>query len=423
MNRFISRRSIVRGAAAAVAVAGAPLLVRRGARAELGVGPARHLVIVMAGGGWDTTYALDPKPSAPYVDTPEGIDALRGDLRWWSSPERPAVDRFFERWGDIACIVNGIQVRSFVHSDCMKRILTGGPSETAPDLGAIAAFELGRDLPVPYLALGAFARSGEFGALTGRSGTTNQLVALIDPDASYADLAGRLETGVVPTEDEDGVVRRFLDASAERFRATRGSRGYNRRRVDDFVSSLDRADRLAVFGGGGALGERDFTQNLDVQVPLAVRALREGLSHVAYLQSDNWDTHTANAGQSYRHERLYATLDSLALELETQGVLEDTLVAVVSEMGRTPRLNAEQGKDHWPVTSAVLFGAGVRGGRVIGGTSDQLEALSIDLRTGAPSEQGTQLQTSNLIAGILGGVGVDPSSYLPGSEAFCAYRV
>ena len=89
-------------------------------------------------------------------------------------------------------------------------------------------------------------------------------------------------------------------------------------------------------------------------------------------------------------------------------------------MGRTPKLNANRGKDHWPVTSTLVYGAGVRGGRVLGQTNDQLDAMSLDLATGAPNAQGKQLQTSNLLAGILELVGVEPSAYLAGVEPFRA---
>jgi uncharacterized protein (DUF1501 family) len=85
-------------------------------------------------------------------------------------------------------------------------------------------------------------------------------------------------------------------------------------------------------------------------------------------------------------------------------------------MGRTPKLNAGGGKDHWPVTSAMLLGAGVRGGRVIGATDDSLGALSLDLASGAADPKGRQLQTGNLVAGVLEHVGVDPTTHFPEVE-------
>lgn len=418
----ITRRDMLRGGLIAAACAAVPTALRR-ASAQ---GPAttRNLLIVLNYGGWDTTYVLDPKPGSPMVDTPDGALARRGDLTWWSHESRPSVDRFFERWGDLACIVNGVQVRSFVHTDCIKRVMTGSPSETTPDMGAIAAWELGRDLPVPYLALGNQARSGPLASITGRAGTTNQLNALIDPASAYAAPGGLGPSpGLEVTDAENGRVMAYLAASAERMRRARAERGYNQRRIDDFVSSLDRADRLGRFvSGGGGLSERDYTVDLAVQIPLAVRAIEEGLSHTALVQSGyDWDTHQDNARQSMFHEGLYGNLDDLMTELDDRRMLDQTLVVVLSEMGRTPRLNSDRGKDHWPVSSCIVLGGGVRGGRVLGGTNDELGALSLDLATGAPDSAGKQLQASNLVAGVLSAIGVDTSTHLPSVEAFDAF--
>jgi len=87
----------------------------------------------------------------------------------------------------------------------------------------------------------------------------------------------------------------------------------------------------------------------------------------------------------------------------------------------TPKLNANGGKDHWPVASGLVFGAGVRGGRTYGASDDSLGARTIDLATGEPSEAGRQLQTGNLLAGVLTLAGVDPAPHFPDVEPFRAF--
>ena len=420
----VRRRHFIQGGVAALTAAAVPAALHH-ARAQPQT--TRNLVMVLNFGGWDTTTALDPKPGRPLVDVADGSIVRFGDSEIWSHASRPSVDAFFERWGERTAVINGVQVRSFVHSDCVKRMMTGSPSETTPDMGAIAAWELGRELPVPYLALGSQARSGPLAAITGRTGTTNQLVALVDPDAAYGDpITGQPDPGLIASDAERAHVDAFLRASAERLRSTRGQRGYNRRRVDDFIASLDRADRLADFVRNGSnLGEREYTLDVNVQIPLAVRAIREGLSHTVLMQTGyDWDTHANNAPQSDYHEGLFASLNDLMGQLESDGQLENTLVMVLSEMGRTPKLNSENGKDHWPVTSCLMAGAGVRGGRTYGGTDDELSARSVNLRTGDVTDgpEGKQLQTPNLVAGVLEHVGVDPQAYLPDVEAFRAFR-
>jgi hypothetical protein len=63
------------------------------------------------------------------------------------------------------------------------------------------------------------------------------------------------------------------------------------------------------------------------------------------------------------------SFSALIEDLHARGLLEETLVCLITEMGRTPRLNKWQGRDHWARAMSVAFaGAGVRGGQVIGET-------------------------------------------------------
>ena len=418
----LTRRDILKGSALLGACALLPSLRARAAAAPT----ARKLVLVLNAGGWDPTVALDPKPGQPLIDVVPGAVRAFGGLQIWSDATRPNVDAFFTKWADRTCVVNGVQVRSFVHTDCMKRMLTGSPSEITPDMGAIAAFELAPELPVPYLALGGYSRSGPLAAITGRAGTSNQLQSLVDPAAAYWPPTGPTvpDFGLAPSDAQAGFVRKYLEAGAAREKATRGQRGYNKKRVDDYISSLDRSDTLARFVKDGAsLGARGYTVDLNVQIPLAIQALKDGLSQTAMLQSGfAWDTHAKNADQIGFHDGLYASLDALVQQLDDEGMLESTTIMVLSEMGRTPKMNADAGKDHWPVTSCMLIGAGVRGGTSIGGTTDKLAAESIDLQTGAVDANGKQLQSTNLVAGVLEAVGVNPEPYLPGAEVFRGFR-
>ena len=74
-------------------------------------------------------------------------------------------------------------------------------------------------------------------------------------------------------------------------------------------------------------------------------------------------------------DRAYATLLD---DLHQRGLLEETLVVVVGEFGRTPVINKWQGRDHWGACySAVLAGGGVKGGQ-IHGASDKLAAYVKD---------------------------------------------
>jgi uncharacterized protein (DUF1501 family) len=109
-----------------------------------------------------------------------------------------------------------------------------------------------------------------------------------------------------------------------------------------------------------------------------------------------WDTHVANFPRL--RENLLPPLDqavsALLDDLEVRGSLGETLVVMLGEFGRTPRISrltpdAVPGRDHWPaVFSAVFAGAGVRGGQLIG-KSDRLGAHPVSRSYGPPDVAAT----------------------------------
>lgn len=426
-----SRRNLLLGGLAGVGALAAPLAL--GSKRAVAAPNPRHLVTVFASGGWDTTYTLDPKPGVASIDAPtDGDVTLYGDLPIYTSASRPSVARFFERYGSLSCVVNGVQMRAINHPDCSKRILTGTASEANPDMGSISAYELGRDLPAPYLVLGPSAVSGPFASIAARAGSVNQIRSLLTPDAALPKAAPfSASKRFAPDEAERGLITQFIQARANRFKKMTGRTGYNAARYDDFLSSLERRDVLKSFSDGFG-DDFSFTLDLREQIKLGLSAIERGVAWSVHLEQAfaSWDTHTDNPVQNTMNEDLFDALVVLGDELAARpgehggSMLDETVVAVVSEMGRTPRLNAANGKDHWPVTSALIFGAGVAGGRAVGGTDDDLQAMNVDFTSGeaAVDGPGAQLQYTNLAQGILGLLGADASTYFPSSEAFDAIR-
>jgi len=224
-----------------------------------------------------------------------------------------------------------------------------------------------------------------------------------------------------PSDAEHGLIDEYLSAATAREQATRGQMGANARALAEFQASLDRAGLLRRFAAdSGSFGERGYTPDLMVQIDVGVKALTGELCHTAMLELPNWDTHQDNAAQGPMHEALYAALVHLGDSLEQAALLERTTVVVLSEMGRTPKLNTALGKDHWPVTSCLVFGAGVRGGQVFGATDDSQNALNVTFATGVVGPEGKQIQASNLAATVLRLSGLESESHFPGVEPLSA---
>ena len=125
-------------------------------------------------------------------------------------------------------------------------------------------------------------------------------------------------------------------------------------------------------------------------VLLARRLIEAGvrLVHVNWAREpgdsavDNpmWDTHAQNADrlQDALCPQFDVTFAALMDDLAQRGLLDETLVVVIGEFGRTPRINSLGGRDHWGrVFSFALAGAGIRGGQVFG-ASDQTGGFPVD---------------------------------------------
>ena len=88
---------------------------------------------------------------------------------------------------------------------------------------------------------------------------------------------------------------------------------------------------------------------------------------MAALSYDGWDTHDREGADDGRLARLLAALDEAlgAIASGLSSVWDDTVVAVVTEFGRTARINGTDGTDHGTAAAAILMGGAVEGGRVI----------------------------------------------------------
>jgi uncharacterized protein (DUF1501 family) len=422
----MNRRNLLKYTGLAGALAAVSPLLRHTVRAQpRTTGTKKRLVLVMAQGGWDQTYALDPKVQSDKVDVPPSgaIKHYPGYDVWIDDTTRPNVTKFFDAYAANTAIVRGISVASVSHLECVKRMSTGTRQETNPDMASIVAHDTANDLPLPYLILGDTAFAGPYAVSAGRVGSTNQIIALLDPTQAYQTLS----TPLVPSDAEAAILARYTSASVDRAHASRGSLGYNKKRVDDFAEAIVRGDKLKLVKSG--FGSRGKSLTLDSQVDLAVSALSQDISQAVMLNTRlGWDTHTDNTDQAGFHDTTFEGLkylmDKLAATPGQQAgtkMIDDTVVVCYSEFSRTPKLNENMGKDHWPVTSAVVMGAGIKGGQAFGATTDDVQAQTIDYTTGAVSSTGMTLLSQNFVAGVLQACGVDPGDHLGNTEVLSAF--
>ena len=112
-----------------------------------------------------------------------------------------------------------------------------------------------------------------------------------------------------------------------------------------------------------------YGRTIGGQSLLVARRLIEAGVPIVQVNMNGWDTHDKNCEGLKNHllPPLDQSVSALLDDMEATGLLQETLVVMVSEFGRTPKINGTQGRDHWgPCFFGVFAGAGVQGGQVIG---------------------------------------------------------
>ena len=112
---------------------------------------------------------------------------------------------------------------------------------------------------------------------------------------------------------------------------------------------------------------------------------------------DSFDTHgNHDAAHIPQLQRVLEGLDFIGKEAERQGVPGNYVVMAGSDFGRTPGYNDTDGKDHWSITSVIAMGKGIRGGRVIGETTERHDLKSVDPKTLKVSDSGIHLEPKHI---------------------------
>jgi len=423
----VSRRSALRlGGVLGVNLGLASLLRQQASAAQTDTfGKARRIIMLYLHGGHPQQETFDPKPNGPSAVKGE-FGAISTNLPGVQFSElMPACSQLMDRFSII---------RSMSH-DNPNHVTASLPAQTGhkhppgtpmtdfppapsdfPPIGAVLSHLRGSQAKLPsWFRIGPLMRRSNgttlHGQLPGFLGAKHDHFAvdqkLLGDDVKI--------TAVEPT----------IDLSADRL----GSRQNllrefdNQRRILDREASARDLDQFyqKAFGllaspatqaafnlaaesteSRERYGKTEFGQRC-----LLARRLSEAgvpMVNVSYCHtpSGSWDTHSNNFSKMKKSlgPTLDAALHGLVTDLEERGLLEDTLVVVNAEFGRTPKINKNSGRDHWPwVYSLVLAGAGARPGTIFG-ASDNSAAYPVE----SPRTQ------ADFIATLYHLLGVDPKS-------------
>jgi len=181
---------------------------------------------------------------------------------------------------------------------------------------------------------------------------------------------------------------------------------------DDAIK-LMRSKDLAAFdltAESEAMKERYGKNAFGQGCLLARRLLEHGIGFVE-VSLGSWDTHNSNfVNVPDRASLLDAALSTLLDDLARRGLLDDTLVVLATEFGRTPEINTNEGRDHHPKAfTCVLAGGGIKGGVVHGKTDERGDTIL---------EKPVKVQDFNATIAYALGLPLDQVLYSPSMRPF-----
>jgi hypothetical protein len=304
------------------------------------------------------------------------------------------------------------------------RRFTGGIQ--TPHAGSVTSYLMGRktDLP-PFVVLpqlmgrgGGNLPNGQAGGFLGKAHDPFALMA--DPskkDFKVPDLLPPDQIGAHRLERRRKM-REIVDATVADFEASEDARllDENFHAAFRMMSSEKARATFDLQQEPTSVRERYGMNRFGQCCLLARRLVESGVRFITIntfltvFDEITWDIHGSKPFTSIEGMRdivcpMYDQAYSALIEdLDQRGMLNDTLVANLSEFGRTPKVNPAGGRDHWPQCFTAYFaGGGVKGGRVVGAS---------DTIGGFPAER--PVKPGDIVATIFHSLGFNHMSHLPG---------
>ncbi|MBL9123112.1 MAG: DUF1501 domain-containing protein [Planctomycetaceae bacterium] len=377
----ISRRAVLQlGALGGGALTLADLLrCRSTAAAGASVRRDTAVIHLFMGGGPSHIDMFDLKPQAPRE--------IRGEFQ----PIATSVPGL-EICEHLPCLAKSMQhlavIRSAAHAEpshlpASHWMVTGyrpSPGTTTnvnPYCGAVVAKQRGANIPglPPYVSI---PRRQLLGGPAYLGTSFNPFTTDSDPNAdNYAvpNLNFAQGLSVARLADRQGLkreldrLRRQVDRDGEFAGLDRFSR-----EAFDMVAGRRAQEAFDIGREDPAVRERYGRTPAGQRCLLARRLVEAGCTFVTVLSGGEWDTHVNNFA-GLKNDSLPPfdrALSALVADLQARGLDRRVLVLVTGEFGRTPTINKQAGRDHWPGAFSVLFaGGGLRVGQVIGATDSR----------------------------------------------------
>ena len=332
-------------------------------------GPAQSVIQIVLGGGMAAQESWDPKPDSP-SEYRGPFDVVKTSIKgehFCETMEHTA------RVADKMTVIRSVSGKEADHGRASYTMFTGyrrSPAIDHPSMGSVVTHEFGprNDLPA-YVSIPNTGSYGGTGYLSSQYGAFSVGSDPYSKSFNVRDLS--LPQGV----DEDRFARRrsIREAVEEHFRGLETNADVLAS-MDEFyqsaytlISSPKAREAFNVRAESKQMIKQYGETQPGMRLLLARRLVQAGVRFVT-VSYGGWDHHN-NISNAMKQKMppLDQALAALITDLDQQGMLDNTMVLVSSEFGRTPKINKSGGRDHYArVFSLALAGGGISRGKIYG---------------------------------------------------------
>lgn len=382
----MTRRSCLQlGLTSALGAGFADLLALRANAANQTAAPAakaKSCILIWLDGGPTHYETFDPKPLAP--------TEIRGE--YFPIETKVSGVHFSEHMPELAAtaddfaIIRSIRHNQGNHGAGNHYMMTGAPPRIPvgcgafvsfhPSFGSVTAHDRGHKNGLPaYFSIPSMSRSG------GPNFLGAQYAPFVVPDNPNSS-SFRVRDVALPRglEDDRFAQRRDLRATVDQLpRFENKASGDPAKALDeyyaqsyDLISSPEAQQAFDINQESDEVRDRYGRTSFGQRALLGRRLVEAGVPFIT-LYEGGWDHHR-NLFETCRKRipEVDHTVATLIQDLKERGLLDETLVIMLGEFGRTPKINKDAGRDHWSNAMSVLMaGAGTPGGTVVGATDRQ----------------------------------------------------
>jgi len=339
-------------------------------------GKAKAVILFWLEGGPSHIDTWDPKKNSNFKPISTNIAGIQ------ISELLPKMAKRMDKFA----LVRSMHTRGTDHPQATHYAITGheiNPAMQFPSLGSIITKEMGPRNAVPaHVLVPKWDRTRQYEEYFRASFLGGDYDPMCIPDPSRPGFEVT-DLSLPKTVSQAAVESRsaFLKAVDRRYRALNETAEHTN--MDAFTAQAWKMiltpavrDAFDLAKESDKMKERYGKDSVGQSALLARRLVEAGSRFVtaAGYHGNSWDTHSDN--DKGHRDRLAPTLDrtltALVEDLDERGLLDETLVVAMGEFGRTPIINPNLGRDHWPnCWSLAVAGAGIKAGQAVGASDDR----------------------------------------------------